>query len=83
MTPQFKPCVSYNIPLPILFYCVIFLQDNCRYEANADQSDTDLDSVGDVCDNCPLTPNTDQQDYDNDGTGDFCDLDGDNDGIGD
>ena len=61
--------------------CTIVLQDNCRYVANADQTDTDSDDVGEVCDNCPYAPNPDQRDSDGDGTGDSCDNDDDNDGI--
>ena len=45
-----------------------------------DQSDTDLDGVGDVCDNCMTVANTQQADLDGDGQGDACDEDIDNDG---
>ena len=68
--------------------------DNCPNTANADQLDTDNDSIGDVCDddddadgildindNCPLTANADQADFDTDGVGDVCDDDSDNDGV--
>lgn len=48
--------------------------DNCPEMANADQSDSDSDDVGDICDNCPDTPNADQSDADNDGIGDACDA---------
>ena len=56
------------------------LQDNCQYNSNWNQSDTDSDGVGDVCDNCPNTANADQADNDADGVGDVCDTDDDDDG---
>lgn len=31
--------------------------DNCKYIANSDQSDSDLDGQGDLCDACPLAAN--------------------------
>ncbi|KAK7580571.1 hypothetical protein V9T40_001200 [Parthenolecanium corni] len=58
--------------------------DNCVYEHNPDQKDSDLDggdNIGDACDNCPSIPNKDQKDSDHDGMGDVCDSDIDNDGI--
>ncbi|MBI5915910.1 MAG: thrombospondin type 3 repeat-containing protein [Bacteroidetes bacterium] len=32
-------------------------EDNCPYDANADQADTDGDGTGDACDGCPNDPN--------------------------
>ncbi|MGB1231796.1 MAG: reprolysin-like metallopeptidase [Winogradskyella sp.] len=68
--------------------------DNCPETANADQSDIDMDGIGDVCDddidgdgilngndNCVTIPNIDQADNDMDGIGDLCDVDDDNDTI--
>uniref|UniRef100_A0AAR2KJF5 Thrombospondin 2a n=1 Tax=Pygocentrus nattereri TaxID=42514 RepID=A0AAR2KJF5_PYGNA len=60
--------------------------DNCPYEHNPAQTDTDNNGEGDACsvdidgdeilnenDNCPLIYNTDQKDTDLDGVGDQCD----------
>ena len=68
--------------------------DNCVFNANDDQADTDDDGVGDACDpdddndgvldnvdNCRQHINPDQRDNDNDGMGDTCDPDDDNDGV--
>jgi hypothetical protein len=61
-------------------------RDNCLSAANANQLDSDNDSIGDACDadrdddsipnfadNCPSVPNRAQSDYDFDGIGDACD----------
>ncbi|MCA9563869.1 MAG: thrombospondin type 3 repeat-containing protein [Myxococcales bacterium] len=69
--------------------------DNCVFDENTDQADTDdpNDGVGDVCDNCPETANASQADSDEDSVGDACDncvdaanedqADEDEDGAGD
>lgn len=70
--------------------------DNCPVDANADQSDADVDGIGDVCeadsdqdgtidddDNCVSVANVDQADNEFDGQGDACDDDDDNDGTAD
>ena len=78
---------------------VFDFNDNCTNTANLDQTDTDLDGMGDVCDtdddgdgildgsdNCPLQFNSDQADSDSDLSGDVCDscpFDADNDIDGD
>jgi fibro-slime domain-containing protein len=67
--------------------------DNCPFEDNADQLDSDDDYEGDACDNCPEVANALQRDADEDGVGDACDnclvvpnsdqTDADADGLGD
>lgn len=70
--------------------------DNCMLTFNPDQSDLDLDGIGDECDddvdgdgilnvndNCKYISNPDQMDSDTNGIGDVCEgtFDGDKDGI--
>ena len=58
--------------------------DICLALAEASQTDTDGDGVGDACDNCPANSNPLQTDADGDDTGDACDLgDSDSDGTAD
>jgi hypothetical protein len=63
---------------------VAFSVDNCKFDYNPTQADTDLgggDGFGDICDNCPTVYNPPtiagqgQDDGDADGVGDLCDLD--------
>lgn len=56
------------------------MQDNCPFVSNADQRNSDSDSIGDACDNCDAIPNFDQLNVDGDLYGDACDEDIDNDG---
>jgi len=75
-----------------------FGADNCPNRSNADQADTDGDSLicadrlapthpgygcGNACDNCAGYANADQRDLDRDGLGDACDDDRDGDTVPD
>jgi hypothetical protein len=52
---------------------VIDAKDNCPFEYNPGQVNSDNDSRGDLCDNCPADDNEDQKDGDGDLVGDPCD----------
>ena len=54
--------------------------DNCLQITNSNQTDSDLDSVGDVCDALPLDP-LETIDTDSDGIGNNADSDDDGDGV--
>jgi len=73
---------------------VLDVSDNCPSTSNIDQTDNDLDGLGDACDNdddndnildigdnCAFTYNADQADLDLDNIGDACDIDLDGDEI--
>jgi hypothetical protein len=67
--------------------------DNCIYNPNPSQQNSDSDNRGDACDNCPYISNPSQSDLDMDMIGDVCDNcktepnpnqnDQDEDGVGD
>ena len=62
------------------------LIDNCPFDSNPDQIDSNYDGIGDICsdidndaiidgnDNCPSNFNPNQADNDSDGIGNTCDL---------
>ena len=73
-------------------------EDNCPFDFNPDQANSDGDTLGDVCDeeidsdgdgvydsedNCPFDFNPEQTNLDGDALGDVCDEDLDGDGVDD
>jgi hypothetical protein len=60
---------------------IVYTLDNCPYQANPSQEDTDSDGLGDACDNCLNVANYSQADWDQDGFGSACDPDLNNDGL--
>ena len=67
----------------VLFRILYSFQDNCPFDFNPGQIDSDNDGAGDACDNCNGVYNPAQTDSDADGVGDACDTDSDNDGLDD
>jgi hypothetical protein len=71
----------------------VVIGDNCPLVSNPTQTNSDTDTLGDLCDNCPTTTNSSQADYNpppygsppvnpgSDGIGDACDFDHDGDGL--
>ena len=71
-----KGTLSFRSLIIWSLYCIsptVDADDNCIFDANADQMNTDSDGFGDVCDNCIFDANADQMDTDSDGLGDVCD----------
>jgi len=84
------PCASTDFD----FDGILDALDNCPFDPNPDQADSDADRQGDICDldddndgvedvtdNCPVHFNPDQEDADGDGVGDACTFDTDGDGV--
>jgi hypothetical protein len=60
---------------------ILYTLDNCPYQPNRLQEDSDGDGIGDACDNCVNVANYSQADWDQDGFGSACDPDLNNDGL--
>lgn len=87
----------FIIDLPFATFVRPSGSDNCPFNANTGQADSDGDNIGDACDdtfndqdndtiadlfdNCPAIANTNQTNNDGDSQGDVCDTDDDNDNI--
>jgi len=76
-------CSGENLPITHAFVS----DDNCQFDVNPNQVNTDNDESGDVCDNdddddaildgqdnCQFVPNPEQIDSDEDGIGDDCQV---------
>jgi len=79
----FRPFFTDNVIIDVDNDTIITLNDNCPYDSNLDQNDSDDDKWGDVCDFCPTNFDAFNLDFENDTIGDVCDIDDDNDGIND
>jgi streptogramin lyase len=55
--------------------------DNCPLVSNQDQTDSDLDGLGNFCDNCVFVADATQVDTNQDGYGNRCDADFDDNGA--
>jgi hypothetical protein len=97
MTAEYTPPPTFTpIPPDADQDTVLDEADNCRTNANAEQTDLDNDGIGDACDddsdgdtipntgdNCPLMAGVSSVDTDSDNQGDACDADDDQDRIED